>query len=352
MDQAVELRVLLGASRLPTSNGQLTLVVEAEAEHAEGLRLQLSRGLGGGAIEVVHSVAVAASEAELTWFYYNDPRLNGPVPLERWQRLYPNTELDRQEVRSGQTLAKILEAWLPAQDERLAIDLTISQGDPIQALIGAGDWLFRIQHVQLQGPGADVLWEEACDDWLHLHGFRPVSQAPLSWKRDPLTAQLFRQRLDFEAQSLLQQQELQERARSEELVLAALSHVFPYSAYRNKRPDLSDLEDQGLIRHFVNNGINENVDLRFSIVEGELRQLKEMQAAQLLQESESLRNARDLAVEHRDQLDAQLQILRAENEDLRRREQQLARLTEDSEQQLAMIRDLFVQVSAARALTE
>ncbi len=352
MDRAVELRVLIGAGRLPASDGQLVLVVEAEPEHAEAMRRQLSSGLCGGPIEVVHTVVAAASEAELTWFYYNDPRLNGPVPLERWQRLYPNTELNRQELRSGQTLAKILDAWPPAQNELLAIDLTISQGDPIQALIGAGDWLFRIQHVQLQGPGADALWGEACDNWLQQHGFRPVSQAPLSWNLDPLTAQLIRQKADYEGQSLLQQQEVQERARREDLILAALSHVFPYSAYREKRPDLSHLNDQGLIHHFVSNGIHENVDLRFSVIEGELQRLNEKHAAQLLQESESFRTAHDLAVKQRDQLDAQVKILRAENEDLQHRQQQLARLTEDSEQQLAMIRDLFVQVSAARALTE
>ena len=73
-------------------------------------------------------------------------------------------------------------------------------------------------------------------------------------------------------------------------------------------------------------------------------------AAQIRQERDSFKAGHDLAVDQRNQLDAQLKILRAEHDDLRRREQQLARLTDDSEQQLAMIRDLFVQLSAARAL--
>ncbi len=73
-------------------------------------------------------------------------------------------------------------------------------------------------------------------------------------------------------------------------------------------------------------------------------------AAQIRQERDSFKAGHDLAVDQRNQLDAQLRILRAEHDDLRRREQQLARLTDDSEQQLAMIRDLFVQLSAARAL--
>jgi hypothetical protein len=352
MNRAEELRVLIGASRLPSGDGRPTLIVEAEAEHVEELRLRLSRSLSGGPFEVVHTVIVGESEAELAWFYYNDTRMNGPVELERWQRLYPNTVLDRQEARSGQTLAKILKAWPSAQDERLAIELTISQGDPIQALIGAGDWLLRIQHVQLQGPGAEALWGEACDDWLQKHGFRPDSQASLSWNMDPLASQLIRLKADHKAQSSLQQQEAQQRAMREKLILAALSHVFPYSVYRNKRPDLSDLKDDGLMRHFVNNGINEDVDLRFGILEAEIQQLKGKYVDQLLQESESLRIAHNLAVEQVNQLDAQVQILRTENEDLRRREQLLARLTEDSEQQLAMIRDLFVQLSAARAITE
>jgi chromosome segregation ATPase len=79
-------------------------------------------------------------------------------------------------------------------------------------------------------------------------------------------------------------------------------------------------------------------------------QTLQAEAAQIRQERDSFRAGHDLAVDQRNQLDAELKILRAEHDDLRRREQQLARLTDDSEQQLAMIRDLFVQLSAARDL--
>ncbi len=78
-------------------------------------------------------------------------------------------------------------------------------------------------------------------------------------------------------------------------------------------------------------------------------QTLQAQSSALQQECDSFHAAHDLAVQQRDQLDAQVRLLTIENEDLRRRELELARLTEDSEQQLALIRDLFVQVSTARS---
>jgi chromosome segregation ATPase len=99
-------------------------------------------------------------------------------------------------------------------------------------------------------------------------------------------------------------------------------------------------------------GLEENCAALQVILENlqDEHQALQVDAAQIRQERDSFKAGHDLAVDQRNQLDAQLRILRAEHDDLRRREQQLARLTEDSEQQLAMIRDLFVQLSAARAL--
>jgi hypothetical protein len=69
--------------------------------------------------------------------------------------------------------------------------------------------------------------------------------------------------------------------------------------------------------------------------------------------------AHDLAVRQRDELDGELQQLRetreqeqAEIQGLRERQEELARLTSESERELALIRDLFVQVSTARAQSE
>jgi SAM-dependent methyltransferase len=43
---------------------------------------------------------------------------------------------------------------------------------------------------------------------------------------------------------------------------ASLSHVFPYAAYREKRPDLSTFNDQQLVEHFTTFGIREGVDIQ------------------------------------------------------------------------------------------
>jgi len=44
---------------------------------------------------------------------------------------------------------------------------------------------------------------------------------------------------------------------------ACLSHVFPYSIYRENRPDLAAFDDKQLVEHFVTHGINEGTDLAY-----------------------------------------------------------------------------------------
>ena len=80
---------------------------------------------------------------------------------------------------------------------------------------------------------------------------------------------------------------------------------------------------------------------------------------QVADERDSYHVAHDLAVRQRDERDAELQQLRevrekerAEIEGLRERQEELSRLTSESERHLALIRDLFVQVSTARAQPE
>jgi len=57
-------------------------------------------------------------------------------------------------------------------------------------------------------------------------------------------------------------------------LLAALRYVFPYSAYRQQRPDLASYSDQDLVDHFVAYGIHEGVPISFGFLEAELQQLR------------------------------------------------------------------------------
>lgn len=65
----------------------------------------------------------------------------------------------------------------------------------------------------------------------------------------------------------------QERA-ARDVLTAALRQIFPYSIYRDLRPDLNSLNDQDLVDHFVNHGIREGVNLTPNAIEAELQQLR------------------------------------------------------------------------------
>ena len=280
MEEEVILRVVIGATRLTHTHHQPTLVVEAEADRLDGLRLQMAPRFDESELTWIQTVLAASSQSEVTWYCFNDARMNGVVSLEHWQSIYPNLQVTGEEQLSARTLADLLNDWPLAHQSQHAIELTIAQGNPVQILEGAGPWIHRIQRIQLQGPRAAELWGESCDPWLQQQGFRPDPENHVSWTLDPLAARLIQQQADVE--SLRREHEQQMAAISDQCnnLLAALRHVFPYAAYRQKRPDITAFNDQQLVDHFVTYGIHEGINLPFSAVESELQQLREEQAAE------------------------------------------------------------------------
>ena len=65
----------------------------------------------------VANVLLGEASGECPWFHYNDPRLNGPIPLEQLQTIHPNLKLERVELRQQLTLADLLDRWEPAADD-------------------------------------------------------------------------------------------------------------------------------------------------------------------------------------------------------------------------------------------
>lgn len=290
MDEPSLLRVLVGANRLPNDQ-QLpsTLIVVAEDEQFKTLETQLARTNGSNPVSLSHAVIAAHPNKEVTWFRYNDSRINGIIPPEQLKPEYPNIELNNKEIFRATTLAELLNHWPASRDGEGGIYVTLSQGDPVEVLSGAGDWLQRIKRIKLESPLAKSLWFEALDAWLSERGFKQDSQVPLAWVLDPLAAQLIRQQADIDALREQHQEALQLHAKREEdllaghakreqELLAALQHIFPYSAYKSKRPDLVRFKDPDLVNHFVNHGIHEGVDLHFVSMENELHELQAKRA--------------------------------------------------------------------------
>jgi len=183
MPAAHPLSILVGASRLPNEISHPTLVVDAEAQHIRAFEQQRNSIRGGKNLQLTQAT-LGESNDKVSWFRFNDARLNGPVPPETWRQYYPNLQLDSREIVTAETLASILNQWESSHSSAIqSIELVISQGDPLAILKGAGDWIAQLQRVEIKGPRAGQLWDKTCTDWLHLHGFQRDTGVPMGWSK-------------------------------------------------------------------------------------------------------------------------------------------------------------------------
>lgn len=406
------------------------LVIQPNSLFAERLRDEWPAGLPPG-LQI--STALLGSQMEdVTWYSYNDGRLDGTLSPEELCSRHPNLSLLREELRRQRTLDEVVQGWM-GQDAFTPAEngcLLLQGHDCCSALVGSTSLLNHLETVVCWVEGRGVIdpaplpvelvarLEDACfrrsaaDTFTWQRDEQRLVERELEWvqielarlsaageaqsqllqakdlelekmaakiqvaefERDHLNAavqEMDRQQIMAQQNVALQEQrcialenqladqqrlvadfevDLQqagERASAlkGQLVQFQQSHDIQQSALEQSAQQREDLHTQ--LQSLEENcaalqGCLENLQVE--------HQTLQVETAQIRQERDSFRAGHDLAVEQRDQLDAQLRILRAENEDLRLREQQLARLTEDSEQQLAMVRDLFVQLSATRLL--
>ena len=174
------------------------LVVEADAEKAEEFRLQLTPDQD---VIVRVEVLAATSGESVLWHHYNDSRLNGPHDISYWQDHYPNLCQTSSESRRSCCLADLISSWMASRQAQSepALRLRLNQGNPIPTLEGLGDWLPRLESVQLNLPGAKERWIPELDAWLTERCFTRETERPGTWQRDPLATALL----------LLRQQEQQ-----------------------------------------------------------------------------------------------------------------------------------------------
>lgn len=185
------LTVWVGApddARALPSEGEL-LLVEADLHKAQLLK----RGLHEREqVAVCVEVLAEQSGTQLSWFVFNDSRLNGPLDEQIWGERYPNLRCIAEEQRIGRRLEEVLNAWAIRQGgtEPLPLSLQLCQGDPLAALAGLGGWTEVLQRVQLSMPAAHELWAQPVQAWLASRGFEAVSDedAP-TWRRDPAAMQ-------------------------------------------------------------------------------------------------------------------------------------------------------------------
>lgn len=382
--------ILVGAPPTLAALGTTaTLILEGDGQRYQSVAEEWASRGRPAHVQLQRCVLAADRDIPLIWYRFSDSRLNGPLPLERWRSLYPNLQLEGEEMCSSDSLAARLEAWQPAQEPGTQLQLMVRQGDPVQLLAGAGAWLDRIAAVQLSGAGLQELWQEAVHALLLARGFQRHSEPGRGWQRDPqaqhlqqlirdrdaLQADLAESARELEAvRSLAQddahrqaaelealreqlsqtsrelegvrtQSEAQVRQQAAELealreqlsqssrelevmraeseekaqqqaalalklerVNAALSHLFPYDLYRQKRPDLQTYTDAALMEHFVAHGLQEGSHLVFA----------------------EIQTAADTLKQERDRLQAELVATGAQ--------------AEQAAQQLAVLKDLVARM--------
>jgi hypothetical protein len=182
------LHVVAGA---PVMTGHLPpgpcLLVEADPDRLHTL---VAASEGWPHPLVWHQGTLAAQAgSELPWHVYSDGRLDGPLGVDIWNTFYQNASLLKEQTIEGLALAGLLSNWPLARDDDSDLHLWIRQGNPLDALNGAGEWLGRVQRVALLAPKASLVWADAVDAWLGERGFERQEGSGVVWERDLLATQ-------------------------------------------------------------------------------------------------------------------------------------------------------------------
>ena len=280
------------------------LIIDADQPRLDQFRLQHPVEQHPFAIELLQGVVATENVDGLTWHRFNDARFNGPWPLSEWVALAPNlSEIDQCSLQP-RSLALFLEQSGLLGNQALPIRLWLRQGNPNEILNSAGPYLQQLESLLLRYPGLPEEQHIALEDALLQEGLVLSDVDDNAWIRQSLTlselhqpafVNALRSLFDVSAyrqlrsdlsewsdldllQHWLDQVDSVSLAESmriirqtmprqidqiadDDVVIKALSSLFPYSFYRSLRPDLAQLTDLELIRHYCRDGRNEGVEL-------------------------------------------------------------------------------------------
>ena len=280
------------------------LIIEADQQCLDQFRLQLPLEEHPFTVELIHGFVGTENAEELTWHRFNDARFNGPWPLSDWVALAPNLSAIGQCSFQPRSLVSFLDQSGLLGDQALPIRLWLRQGNPIEVLNSAGPYRQRLESILLRYPLLPDEQQIALEEALFQVGLVLSDLDDNAWIRQPLKLIELNQpacvnalRLLFDASAyrklkpdlrewsdldLLQHWLDQVDSSSlvdsmlnvrqsmprqidqiddDDVVIQALSNLFPYGFYRDLRPDLAQLSDLDLIRHYCRDGSAEGVEL-------------------------------------------------------------------------------------------
>ena len=122
------------------------LLVQANPRLAERLREDWPAGPPAG----VHlwEEPIGPRSEEVTWYRYNDPRLDGPLPPDQLSARFRNLSLLGEERRQQRTLADLVTHWWESSGTPEGEGALLLQGpDPGAVLAGAAPLLPHLERV-------------------------------------------------------------------------------------------------------------------------------------------------------------------------------------------------------------
>ena len=280
------------------------LIIEADQQRLDQFRLQHSLERHLFAVELTQGVVATENADGLLWHRFTDARFDGPWPLSEWVDLAPNlSEIDQCLLRP-RPLASFLDQSGLLGDQAMKIKLWLRQGNPTELLESAGPYLQRLESILLRYPAlppeqqialegalsqAGLVLSEFDDNaWIRqrlklseLHqpafvnalrslfdvsAYRQLRPDLSEWSNFDLLQHWLDQ---FDSVSLAESMRIVrqtmprriDQIADDDVVIQALSSLFPYCFYRSMRPDLAQLTDLELIRHYCRVGRNEGVEL-------------------------------------------------------------------------------------------
>ena len=345
--------------------GLRVLVIEANSRRAHRLLKGWPQGLPSW-IELFQEPVGALSDT-VRWYCYNDPRMDGPQTPEDLGYRYRNLSLIGEESRLQHSLDEVVRNWWGTTATPSGSGVLLIQSlDPEPLLEGAKDLLATVRRLVLleaseastEPPPLSRTLEarltEAC--------FRLKAAERCCWERDE--RMLLQRELQL-AQAEVERLNLLSNAQAEELTLQRKSLLatteqleMELQETRSRLEDLEPIEHAQALTQQELDQLRAELDQlvsEHSLLQQQhnaLQQESEGQRPlnqQISDENQRLREAYELAVQEKEALTKEQEGLRMQLESLQRSQQELARMTERSELELAIIRDLYVQINTARS---